>query len=141
MWLYGFDMVECYTNGDATLSESERQRAPVRAVVLPQMYDLAKRYNLPELMKRIEGFLNTRTYPYDGSFEMWCWPMAQYLWTNLDSAARLRPILLDAYRKHSMQFSNEDNKSRMSRHLRDCPELAVELLMSGGLDGRGLKLF
>jgi len=140
MWLYGFDLKDCYMNGAKIYKAA--QRAPVRAVVLPQMYDLAAKYDLPELVEAITSFLlqhHTSSCRSTPSFEIWHWPMAQYLWTNLDSATALRPILLEFYRSHVVQSSDDDHKSRMAKHLRECPELALDLLLSGGLDGKGLK--
>ena len=91
MWLYGFELQECFAMEDGI-------NGALLAVVLPQMYDLAAKYDMPELMKDIEVSIKERDPSTEYRIKGWFWPMARILWSNPDSAVVLRKICLDLIR-------------------------------------------
>jgi len=132
MSLYGFGLCICFTNNEGIACPEKR------AVVLPQMYDLAEKYDLPELMDRIEANLKDPHFCQNAGFERWWWPMAQYIWTNDESATNLQPVMLELFRHYASQSLGRTSRNIVPR-LSECPALAIDLLVSGGLDGSGLK--
>jgi len=64
--------------------------------------------------------------------------MAQYLWTNDESASNLQPVMLELFR-HYASRSRGGTSINIVPRLSECPALAIDLLVSGGLDGSGLK--
>jgi hypothetical protein len=138
MWLYGFNLLVCYANDE---NNAAAARPSLLATVLPEMYDLASKYNLPDLKAEIEVSLR-RLYKENVANWLWLWPMVRYLWSNLDSAVAVRGIVLEFVREltSTMPNASQEERDRMAILLRANPQLAIELLLSGGLDGNGPKL-
>jgi len=107
--------------------------------LLPQLYELAKKYQLPHLLSTVLETLKRILEKHAAiGLKGFYWQLATYLDEDEDRAAEMRRILLDAFRKHAKSLSGEANW--VKANLLNCPKLAIELAMSGGLDGKGMNI-
>jgi len=132
MWLYGFELQECFATEDGI-------RGASLAVVLPQMHELGAKFDLQELMKEIE--VSVAGAQPSIKFSGWFWPMVQNVWSSPDSSIALRQTLLVLIRT---QFLTQPAVVRKVQKtildiIEECPELTYDLLVSGGFDGEGFK--
>lgn len=111
-------------------------------VLLPQAFNLADKYGLrPQkqtLMEKLKCTLDNHSKTSLIAPNSWYWQLARHLYASEDNALEMRSVLLAALRKHSNDLA--EHKEFVERKLAACPGLAVELALSGGIDGKGLKL-
>ena len=133
MWLYSFDLRDCYRENDVT-----NGRNRTLAVVIPEMHDLAAKYDLPDLTLEIEVSISD-DLGSGGVLFNYFWPMARYLWSNPESAVRLRKIFLLRLRAYTTSTKMMQS-DRVFAMIKTVPGVAYDLLVSGGLDGKGPKV-
>lgn len=112
---------------------------PWTITLLPQLYELAQKYQLPHLIPSILNALKCtlKNHAANGVKDFY-WQLATYLYEDEDRAREMRPILLEAFRKHAKSFVGAADW--VKANLLNCPRLSIELAMSGGLDGTGMSI-
>jgi len=135
MLMYGFSWSHAVTDVCLTASKKEW---PI--VMLMWTCELAKKYQTPDITERIlPTFRQTlsREYNNPGTLAERCWPMTINLFER-DDLPEMRAELLVAFRKHAAKLAGKETFLR--EKLLKCPGLAIELALTGGLDGKGFAV-
>jgi len=107
--------------------------------LLPELYELAIKYQLPRvatcIITQLEDTFCAQSLPERQHFY---WDLATCLDNHEEQALEMRPILLRAFRANVDSWS--EDAGFVKEQLKGCPKLAAELLMTGDLDGKGMKM-
>lgn len=132
--LYGFPIWK-------SIAERIRQVQDLMTTILPDTYDLAMKYALPtlcqEVLRCIETFFYKTTPPLSLAPGGWFWRTAKYLYDDLERAPAMRTALNSLLQKNYLHLKD---KAIVREELAKNPALAIELTLSGGLDGNGYRV-
>lgn len=133
MWLYGY-----------TLDEWKSAKVPkfVPTTTTIDIHKLAIKYDLPDLATDAAKFCGAMLKKHfstsiqlgnEATGKRWLWSMAKRMYQD-ETSAPLIDVLLATMRSNRAELLALD-KTLVREAFLKCPELAVDLLMGGGLTG------
>jgi len=140
MWLYGFPLPSCRANPGLAA-----EVFPEACVFLTDMFSLAEKYDLGELQEEIEWMFKNLCTAYAASppantrAGFWYLPLLRHMLTSPNRNGPLLKILLGSFRTHAfgLYSKSDHDKHALWKELQAWPDLALHLLSTGGLDGKG----
>lgn len=131
--LYGMPLAEAMLDAPPGLAN---EIAPIQ-----ELYKLAQKYQLPSVAAHLLACLEFALEGSDADLVLGSiWSLGRQLYDTDDDLPEMRAVVLAALQKKARRISLQGRRDVVEMELSKCPRFALDLALSGGLDGKGLRL-